>query len=363
MPCVHCAADIETYDGDVVCARCAARDHWQCPGCDEWHRHGSPCEDCVTCDRCDTTVPESETVQTVRGSTICAACRRAWYWQCRACEGWNRDDGDCGNGCCDPDECDCDDCRDDLAAYGGLVHDYSYKPQPVFHGTGPLFLGPEIEIETPAYREADCAKTACSYLGDLGYLKEDSSLGNGFEIVTHPMSYAWAMANFPWPMLTRLREAGCVATDNTGIHVHLSRAGFSSPCHVYRWMVFIYRNERQVKTVARRSSDKWAAFTGDDRRAAKRYAKGARCGWRYRAINTNNPDTFELRIFASSLDPREVKAALAFAAASVEYTRRLTVAEIAHRGGWTWSAFARWLARRPAYEPLTRQMEALRCAC
>lgn len=36
----------------------------------------------------------------------------------------------------------------------------------------------------------------------------DSSIGNGFEIVTHPMSYQWAMATFPWPMLTRLAGAG-----------------------------------------------------------------------------------------------------------------------------------------------------------
>jgi RNA-directed DNA polymerase len=37
----------------------------------------------------------------------------------------------------------------------------------------------------------------CGHLGRLGYLKADSSIGTGFEIVTHPMSYDWAMANFP----------------------------------------------------------------------------------------------------------------------------------------------------------------------
>src|SRR6266511_2863107 len=151
MPCVDCAADIETQDGDIVCETCA---------------------------RCDATVPEDETVETVRGSTICAPCRQDWYWQCQVCDGWNHNDDGCGNGCCDPDDCDCDD-----------------------------------------YREHDCAKIACSYLGSLGYLKLDSSIGNGFEIVTHPMSSEWAMANFPWQMLTRLRDAGCEATDNTGIHV------------------------------------------------------------------------------------------------------------------------------------------------
>ena len=52
-------------------------------------------------------------------------------------------------------------------------------------------------------------------------------------------------------------------------------------------MKFIYRNQPQVTTLAGRNSGKWAAFTDDDRRAVKDYAKGAR-GERYRAINTDN---------------------------------------------------------------------------
>jgi hypothetical protein len=233
----------------------------------------------------------------------------------------------------------------------------------VFHGTGPLFLGPEIEIATPAYLDAECAQHAAARLGDLGYLKEDGSIGCGFEIVTHPMSYEWAIDHFPWQLLTDLAARGCAATAQTGIHVHVSRAGFSSPCHIYRWMKFIYRNQPQVTAVARRSSAQWAAFTDHDRRSVKDYAKGTRYGERYRAINTNNADTLELRIFASSLDPAQVQAALAFAAASVEYTRGLTAHDIAHHGGWQWPAFVAWLSDRPVYQPLRNQLEALPCVC
>jgi len=358
MPSTDCVADIHSQEGDLVCADCVPDAHVRCSGCDQWHRTDSPCDNCACCDLCHRVVWQTECLETVRGSTICEDCRDNWYWRCPSCDGWNRDGYDCGNGCC-PESCDCEDCHDDYD--DGLIHSHDYKPRPVFHGTGPLYLGPEIEVETPYYRDYDCAKIADSHLGELGYLKCDSSIGNGFEIVTHPMSYDWALANCPWRMLDALREAGCAATASTGIHVHLSRAGFDSPCHVYRWMVFIYRNEHQVTTVARRCSDEWAAFTEQDRRSAKHYAKGAR-GDRYRAINTGNRDTFELRVFASSLDPAEVKAAFAFAAASVEYTRTLSVAAIAG-GGWTWSAFVTWLADRPAYRPLSDQLEALQCVC
>jgi hypothetical protein len=339
------------------------RDHETspCAGCGQPDQRRSWCPTCTTCDRCQNLVPRTDTVDTVAGSTICNPCW-VWYWQCQSCAGWNEVDDSCDNGCCDPDSCDCEDCRSD--SFGRLVYDYGYKPDPVFHGTGPLFLGPELELEAPYGRGPECAEIAQAHLGSLGYLKEDSSLSYGFEIVTHPMSYDWALANYPWTMLTRLADAGCVTTEGTGLHVHVSRAGFASPCHTYRWMKFIYRNQIQVTTLARRSSAEWAAFTDSDRQAVKDYAKGARLlGDRHRAINPNNPDTFELRVFASSLDPGDVKAALGFTAASVEYTRTLTANTIATGGGWTWPAFVAWLAQRPAYRPVTEQLEALQCVC
>jgi hypothetical protein len=164
-------------------------------------------------------------------------------------------------------------------------------------------------------------------------------------------------------MLTHLGERGCAATDSTGMHVHLSRAGFDSHCHIYRWMKFIYRNENPVSALARRRSHQWAAFRSEDREFVKEYAKGrGQFVGRYRAINTSNADTFELRIFASSLDPAVVQAALGFAAASVEYTRGLDAYAICRHDGWSWSAFADWVSERPAYGPLCAQMEALSCA-
>lgn len=359
MPCVTCVPDNDTRGVDDACTTCATSPIATCERCDQPCNDDGACDDCVTCARCGHPELADDAVQTVRGSVICQDCRQDWYWRCEHCDGWNRDGDNCANGCCE-DHCDCSDCAS--GDFGGLLHNAGYRPAPMFRGTGPLYLGPEIEIETPSYQGAECAKTAELFLGDLGYLKEDGSLDDGFEIVTHPMSYEWAMAHFPWQMLTRLDQLGCETPSNTGIHVHVSRAAFATPCHTYRWMKFIYRNEAQVTTLARRCSPGYAAFNVDDRRAVKHYAKGSGAGGRYRAINTQNIDTFELRIFASSLKPREVQAALGFAAASVEYTRDLTVRQITD-GAWTWSAFVAWLGERPAYAPLVQELEALQCVC
>jgi hypothetical protein len=133
-------------------------------------------------------------------------------------------------------------------------------------------------------------------------------------------------------------------------------------------MKFIHRNRPHVTALARRDDSQWAQFHDDDRAAVKDYAKGHHGDHRYRAINTLNPDTFELRVFASSLDVGQVLAALGFAAASVEYTRHLSVPDIVHRDAWGWPAFIAWIAERPEYTALAEELVAVgsgvtACAC
>ncbi|MFI5496624.1 hypothetical protein [Actinoplanes sp. NPDC051859] len=311
------------------------------------------CSSCVSCNDCQRVIRQDDVQETLDGAEVCETCLFTAYSRCWECDGWNRDGDDCANGCDDDDDVYC----------GGLIREYGYKPGPDFRGDGPLFLGPEIEVEVFDGDLRRCAQLAIDHLGELGYLKEDGSLHHGFEIVTHPMSYDWAIAHFPWDMLAELQRSGCRTNDDTGMHVHVSRAAFTGAGHIYRWMKFVYRNESDVIALARRTSTLFAAFSADARRSVKDHAKGGYGDDRHHAINTTNAATFELRMFASSLEPAEVKAALAFAAASIEYTRELTVAAICHDRGWTWQAFVGWLAEHPTYAPLHNHLEQQSCAC
>ncbi|GAA3386394.1 hypothetical protein [Cryptosporangium minutisporangium] len=335
-----------------------AADIPRCPCCGDPSPLGRACANCVACDRCHAVVPNFEVIRTVRGSTICDFCTQQSYWRCESCGGWNRDGMPCGNDCVSGDDDDDADVDDDLHTE---IHGYNYKPFPVFRGDGPLFLGPEIEVHTPYDDDEECAAIAYSHLGELGYLKHDESIDPGFEIVTHPMTYAWALEHFPWEMLPELAAAGASVSHSTGLHVHLSRAGFADPLHIYRWMKFVYRNQPQVTQLAGRSSS-YAQFTDHERQQVAKRAKGG-YGERNTAINTNNGDTLELRVFASSLEPQTVQAAFGFAASSVEYTRDLDVPAIARAAGWSWPAYTAWLSEHAEYTPLTQQLEALSCAC
>lgn len=341
--------------------------HRICPRCTRYYRYD--------CDQCHRVTGNITSLGLTWYSTrLCRTCADGSYWECddcttlidsgSYCNDCNRDDDDDG----DSDYgCGCPECRRTYGEGGNAaVRYYSYSPIPEFHGDGPLYLGVELEIETE-WRTSEleqCARIATAALGDLGYLKSDSSLNNGFEIVTHPMAHAWAAENFPWSMLADLASAGALASDAAGLHVHVSRAGFSSPAHVYKWLQLLYRNSAGVIRIARRDSRQWASFGQPDmRQRIKDHAKGDRYGERYSAVNVQNRDTFEMRVFASTLDVTELRAAMDLAAASIEYTRTLTVADITHRDGWSWGAFERWVGQRPEYTALATQMAGALCAC
>ena len=371
--CTHIAV---TYDG-------------RCNGC--W-----PCDSCHAAQNGYTEYRRFA----VNDQTVCQSCLDGAYL-CERCDLYTLDANECADCCVDDDDDDddelgrctcnvgCSCCnhqshcayagmtsREVRVAHGGtrtifarpdaryrgrLIQDYSYRPTLNFHGEGNLFMGVEIEVEMTRGADRDTvAAIAVDGLGDLGYLKSDGSLVNGFEIVTHPMSYDWAMEHFPWGLLEKLRDAGARATSRAGIHVHVSRAGFDGPCHMMKWMKFVYRNESNVTALAGRESDRWAAFRHEHRAMIAEFAKGSTQAERYSAINVQNAATLEMRIFESTLKPERLQAFFGFAAGSVEYTRALTTGDILKAKGWEWPAFTGWLAKNEIYAPLVAHLNTRR---
>jgi hypothetical protein len=298
-------------------------------------------------------------------SWICTACSEAErYERCDyCCCLYNLEYGQCHiphNP--DDEDCECESCGE---IESGGIHSYSYKPRPVFKGVGPVFLGWELEVESRGgYNQPEELKKLVSVtirsVGDSAYLKSDSSINYGFELVTHPMSYDWAMAEFNWGAFDRMSKAGAYAGNACGLHVHVSKAGFSNPAHDYRWLMFWHRNQRTIKKIARRDSDQWAPFRTSDRKDSINIAKKKNTSHeRYCAINPTNENTYEVRVYASSLDVQEVQAALALVDATVEYTRKLSSNDVLTGAGWTFGAFRQWLKGHPEYRPLINELNKI----
>ncbi|MFC8532060.1 hypothetical protein [Nocardia sp. NPDC057227] len=390
MVCRHCAdGDFHRLDDqpDQWLRRGCERTMPRCDRCHslgrallvtaEQYRLCRPCTrtmvGCASCRRLTDPALRTDT-----GVTVCSRCAAAFFDACSECghytaasryvSGNERACSRCAASYASCTGCGtllrpghgCDRCR-----RGPWVWNYTYKPDPVFHGEGPLFLGLELEIIVPEDDHRDCVAEATRQLGTLGYLKRDSSIRpSGFELVTHPMSYRYAIERFPWLLLDELDARGCETDSSVGLHVHASRAGFDSPAHIYRWLKLLYRNESAVTRLARRRSH-YAPFDHLARAKARDTAKSHQHALgldRHQAINVYPRHTLELRVFASSLDRQSVQAALAFTAASIDYTRSLRVTDI-RAGAWEWQRFAAWATARPDYAPLVAEMEELACAC
>jgi hypothetical protein len=243
-----------------------------------------------------------------------------------------------------------------------LIHDYSYRPDAIFHSTNKderLFFGIEIEVEAK-----DDLRESAEYAHqleslDLASLKHDASLHNGFEIVTHPMSHDFFKneAQDFFAVMEGLRSQQGIRvkswdTRTCGLHIHISRTGFSGGAHQHRFLNLVYSNPDFYSTLAGRTSDQWAKFTDIYQRDYKRDANGERI-WnentgydlitkrtfkhkldmernsdRYSAVNTLNRETLEMRIFRGSVNGDTIKSQLDLAHASVEYTRNLTVQDV-----------------------------------
>lgn len=324
------------FDEYVTCRVCESYFHaddvreltrgrgWICQNESGW----SECNDCHEYDR-------SYALYSLdNGSEVCSSCSGN-YASCDGCSNLLTDGyGDYCESCQQSHDED-----DEDNGYSPYVRSYSHKPNPKFHGSDSSilpYLGIEIEIGTSGVLN-ECAQIAHNKLGDLGYLKSDCSItdhySSGFELVTHPMTHAYTLESFPYDMLDELSELGADAYD-TGIHVHVSRAGFDNTDHTYRWLRLLMSNKDHCLKIARRDSDQWAKFREFNADEARYMAEGGSYR-RYEAINTENDATIELRMFRGSLDRTEVQSAFDLTHASVEYTRENECPD--------WHSFTAWL--------------------
>ena len=350
--CIACDSEIDnpdevnhTHDGEIVCDDCV----WGCEkcqktfassddrnivdGCEVW------CQRCTDqsahwCDICESIFSGYTYGTDDSDSTFCEPCFNNETSYCEQC------DNTYYNGC-DADHESEDDNR--------LIHDYSYRPDPRFFRSPSeefhrLYFGIEIETEVRGQDYAS-RRLAAEYAQQLegqglAYLKSDGSLECGFEIVTHPMTHQYyANAESLWEVIRTLKtEYNMMSwgTRTCGLHVHISRAGFNGGSHQHRFLQLVYNNKKLYELLAGRSASHWAKFDDDvDPNTGVKSLKHKfdRNGSdRYSAVNTNNRNTLEMRIFRGSLNPRFIKSAIDLAHASVEFTRTMSVKEVIDNG-------------------------------
>jgi hypothetical protein len=332
-PCCNCGDMINLNNDDylekndeIYCQDCFDESFAFCDNCNEYHliddvsyfenfRHGvSLCDDCrdsllTRCDDCGDWVNTNDAYRTAEGDDICGDCYGDNYFTCDGCG--NIYHSDYINST--DDGCYCNECYEEEEK-SDLIHKYGYKPTPEFMHLGKelkskaLFMGFELELESQHLK--DDAKETTQHL-PYCYLKEDGSIDCGFEIVSHPATLAYHLsseANLK-KAFTALRKSGAKShdTSNCGLHVHVSRAFFSNAEEV-KLGLFIYTQKSRMVTLARRECG-YAKYKPVKGIMAK--VNHAQEG-RYEAVNYENDNTIEFRIFKGTLKETTFKATLEF---------------------------------------------------
>lgn len=229
--------------------------------------------------------------------------------------------------------------RANVSAYAVNGHDYTPSIR-FIEGNDmnktKLYMGLEWEMDEGGERHASAVAISSALAGNRPYCytMSDGSLSNGIEIATMPATLDAHLNVFDWDMAcdvaTTLGYRGH-DTNSSGIHIHINRNFFSDDkkLQLYRGSLMALVMERNwddfVKFSRRRYDrlDQWAkkknlveqmpaSFETSSTDILVDKFRSQYDDDKYVALNMRHRNTFELRIFRSSLRPATVKATLQF---------------------------------------------------
>lgn len=358
--CDHCGelqplGECTFFDGQHLCLNCLS-------------------EQTTFCVRCGDRVWTDVNAGT-DSTPLCQSCYDTHYTHCTRC-GALIDFSDCRYPYNDDDPY-CPNCS---RAVPERIHDYSFKPIPIFYGQGPRYFGVELEIDM-AGEDFDNARQLLDVANcdhPLIYCKHDGSLDDGFEIVTHPMSLEFHQYSMPWAKI--LREATSMGytshqAKTCGLHVHVSRDAFGEYESeqdevIARILYFFERFWEELLRFSRRTPsqlERWAAWYGykDRPGAILDHAKRHKPNGRYACVNLTNEDTIEFRIFRGTLKLNTLIATLQLVDKVCDVAIALSDDELQHVGwtefvsGCTQPELVQYLKERRLYvnEPVESEVE------
>lgn len=331
------------------------------------------------CEGCDRYFHNSESSEHVYGNTnFCESCYYDSHTYCYSCgEAISNDDSyyseishndycdncyhdlhsyceNCGSDYWSSDGCDC----------GVKIHSYSYKPNPIyFHNKkekNKYYLGIELETESKGNCKQTCAEQIYE-ISDLFYLKNDSSIEDGFEIVTHPFSELWFNDHkFIFvELLNTLRNNRFRSYNTTtcGIHIHISK-NYLSGLDIAKLHLFFCQNENFIKTISQRSPnnlDQWGKIKKDKKEIYDNSKKKG-SNERYTAINLQNKNTIEFRIFRGTTNNNSYFKNIEFVIAICKFVKETSLQQL------NVTQFYNYINKEKEYKNLQKFMEAKKCA-
>ncbi|MDD6735214.1 MAG: amidoligase family protein [Clostridiales bacterium] len=295
LVCSVCGEDlggnsVHELDGQLFCDRCFD-------------------EQTVECDCCHERILRDD-AEGNEDIILCSHCYDYSYTNCENCGCLiRRDDANYYD-----DYPYCDECYTKLE--DAPIHSYNYKPEPIFYGSGPLFYGVELEIDCGGEDDDNAEEILkIANRGDFVlYAKHDGSIDEGFELVSEPAALDYHMKNVNWKAVMDTAISMGYRSHNTqtcGLHIHVNRSAFGETAEeqesvIARIVYFVEHHWNELVRFSRRTKgnlNRWAAryaTISDSTQKTYKDAKDKNMG-RYVAVNLQNYDTVEFRMFRGTL--------------------------------------------------------------
>lgn len=381
---LHNKQDLKLVDGTYFCITC-------------FNKFFQHCSDCNTIMKRTEAIQENQNV-------YCVRCWTVRFFNCGRCgDTFNREDGAIGisgdrmycQNCFDDTFRECDNCGEtryveDMEFDGdyyycrscqednATIKNYMYKPSPVFQKENyenTLYMGFELEVEKKDEKyetsNNELAEELQNFLdqreiGNRFYFKQDGSVNDGFEVVSHPTTWkAYHKRHKLREILNHLKDGFTSHRKGTcGLHFHINKSFFKNDKEINKLLVFFNNSKGQLKKFSKRSDrhiDNFCRFDGFDMKAYKYYWKGdfSYCheDERHVAVNLLNRKTVEIRLFRGTLNYERFLANLQFVDAVCHFIKLVSVM------GLSWDNFMKYLRLTNRYNHLEKflQKEDITC--
>ena len=314
------------FEGTTMCEDCYSEHTFKCEECGERHWESEShwvedemiCYYCYVnetfcCEECNATLLRRSDAGDSRFS-LCEDCRDNYYVSCEDCDCLIRED----NAWYQNGNPFCRECYDEKRE-PDYIHSYNYKPEPKFRGftENYRYFGVELEIALGGEDEENAEEFLQILNGDTSsevnaYIKHDSSLENGMEIVSQPATLNYHKTMINWEeFMKRAIHRGYRShkSDCCGLHVHVSRDTFGDDSdiqnqNIAKLIYFVEKFWAEMFRFSRRTEytiQRWASRYGYEKTAEEVYEKARNYGDRYKNINLCNRSTIEFRFFRGTL--------------------------------------------------------------
>jgi len=343
--CQEPRAQSTTTEYSLMDGWSSSTEYYLCSICENAGYDLNDVVDAIECDGCNELASENSGIVNtyniigyLRPRHLCDSCRDDYYW-CDGCERLGLS-GDFEDG--DEDHCnDC--CGDNDSALG--IREWNYEPEFTFHPAipvdplKPLYIGIEWELNWYDYRS-----NAAQWIDDINndyegllYVKSDSSIDEGFEVVTHPMSPEWALENLPLEIFEKAIDEGAEVNNNScGTHIHIDKASLTT-AQMWKMLQLHFKLKDFCGMVGGRGTT--AAYASwDEKKNMPIQAnmlkiardKGEAFGEaaRYVPVNLMNANTIELRYMDGSIAAKDIKKNIEWVQALYDFTDTISVHDI-----------------------------------